>query len=46
MLLGSPGTWHQHLGAFQKAWHFTTYGQSVGYTGQKIVKEKRLKLVG
>jgi len=35
MLLGSTGTWHQHPGAFQTAWHFTTHGQPIGKTGRK-----------
>jgi hypothetical protein len=38
--------WHQHLGAFQTAWHFTTHGQPIGKTGRKIVKENQLKLMG
>ncbi len=33
-------TWHQHLGAFQKAWHFPTHGQPIGKTGRKDRKRK------
>lgn len=40
MLLGSTGTWHQHLGAFQTAWHFTTHGQPIGKTGRKNCERK------
>ncbi len=25
---------HQHLGAFQTSWHFTTHGQPIGKTGR------------
>jgi len=35
MLLGGTGTWPQHLGAIQKAWHFATHGRSIGKTGRK-----------
>jgi len=40
MLLGSTGTWHQHLGAFQTARHFTTHGQPIGKTGRKNRERK------
>jgi hypothetical protein len=40
MLVGSTGTWHQHLGAFQMAWHFTTHGQPIGKTGRKNRERK------
>ena len=40
MLLGSPRTWHQHLGDFQTAWHFTAHGQPIGKTGRKNRERK------
>jgi hypothetical protein len=40
MLPGSTGTWHQHLGAFQTAWHFITCGQPIGKTGRKNRERK------
>jgi hypothetical protein len=47
MLPGSTGTWQQHLGAFQTAWHFTTCGQPIGKTGRKNRgKKKQLKVMG
>jgi len=39
-LLGSTGTWHQHLGAFQRALHFTTHGRPIGKTGRKNRERK------
>ena len=40
MLPGSTGAWHQCLGAFQKAWRLTTYGQPIGKKGRKDCEEK------
>jgi hypothetical protein len=46
MLVGSTGTWHQHLGAFQAAWHFTTHGQPIGKTGRKNRERKATQVDG
>jgi len=46
MLLGGTGTWHQHLGAFQTAWHFTTHGQPIGKTGRKNRERKATQGIG
>jgi len=40
MLLGSTGTWSQHLGAFEKAWRFTTHGQPIRKKGRKDRERK------
>jgi hypothetical protein len=46
MLLGSTGTWHQHLGAFQKACISQPAASQSVKRGEKIVNEKELKLMG
>ena len=43
MLPGSTGAWHQRLGAFQKAWRFTTYGRPIGKKGRKDCEGKGTK---
>jgi len=40
MLLGSAGSWPQHLGAIQKAWYFATHSQSISKTGRKNRKRE------
>jgi hypothetical protein len=46
LALGSTGTWHQHLGAFQTAWHFTTHRQPIGKTGRKNRERKATQGIG
>jgi len=44
--MGSLGTWHQHLGACQKAWHFTTNGYPIGKASRKGCCRKKTQADG